>query len=47
MKNGASFRKIRVEVTAHGRGKLQVRTRSGYSVASPKQPTAAASKDRS
>jgi VWFA-related protein len=32
-KNDGSFRKIHVEVTAPGRGKLQVRTRSGYSLA--------------
>jgi Ca-activated chloride channel homolog len=34
-----SFRKIHVEVTAPGRGKLQVRTRSGYSLAPQKQTT--------
>jgi VWFA-related protein len=28
--NGNTFRKIRVEVNAPGRGKLEVRTRSGY-----------------
>jgi len=39
-KNDGSFRKIHVEVTAPGRGKLQVRTRSGYSVA-PQQQIAA------
>ncbi len=46
MRNGDSFHKIRVEVTAPGQGKLQVRTRSGYSVASQKRPATAASKDR-
>ena len=37
--NDGSFRKIHVEVTAPGRGKLQVRTRSGYSLAPQKQTT--------
>jgi VWFA-related protein len=47
MRNDESFRKIRVEVRAPGRGKLQVRTRSGY-IASPRNRTAAgAVKDRS
>jgi Ca-activated chloride channel family protein len=46
-KNEGSFRKIHVEVAAPGRGKLQVRTRSGYSVAPQKQPASGASKDRS
>jgi len=38
-KNDGSFRKIHVEVTAPGRGKLQVRTRSGYSLAPQQQTT--------
>ena len=38
-KNDVSFRKIHVEVRAPGRGKLQVRTRSGYSLAPQKQTT--------
>jgi hypothetical protein len=38
-KNDGSFRKIHVELTTPGRGKLQVRTRSGYSLASQKQTT--------
>jgi len=46
-KNNGSFRKIRVEATAPGRGKLQVRTRSGYSAAPQQQSAAEASKDRS
>jgi VWFA-related protein len=41
-KDDGSFHKIRVEVKAPGRGKLQVRTRSGYSLASQKQTSAAA-----
>ncbi len=45
-KNNGSFRKIRVEVSAPGRGKLQVRTRSGYFAAPQKGPVARASKDR-
>jgi len=39
-KSDGSFRKIRVEVTAPGQGKLLVRTRSGYSVAPQKQTAA-------
>lgn len=46
-KNNGSFRKIHVEVTAPGRGKLQVRTRSGYSPAPQQQSPAEAKKDRS
>jgi len=42
-----SFRKIRVQVRADGRGKLQARTRSGYFAAQPKRPVAGAGKDRS
>jgi len=38
------YRKIRVEVTAPGLGKLQVRTRAGYFAASQKQPIAEESK---
>jgi len=38
-KNDGSFRKIHVEVMAPGRGKVQVRTRSGYSLAPRKQTT--------
>jgi len=41
-KNDGSFRKIHVEVTAPGLGKLRVRTRSGYSVAPQKQSAAGA-----
>jgi Ca-activated chloride channel family protein len=41
-KNDGSFRKIHVDVTAPGLGKLQVRTRSGYSVAPQKQTAAGA-----
>jgi VWFA-related protein len=41
-KDDGSFHKIRVEVKAPGRGKLQVRTRSGYSLASRTQTSAAA-----
>ena len=37
-RNIDSFRKIRVEVTAPGRGKLQLRTRSGYFAAPRKRP---------
>jgi len=39
-RDDGSFRKINVEVTSTGRGKLHVRTRSGYSVAPQKQPAA-------
>ncbi len=46
-RNGDSFRKIRVEVTAPGRGKLHVRTRSGYFAGPQKQPAATASKEGS
>ncbi len=46
-RNDDSFRKIRVEVTAPGLGKLQVRTRSGYSVGALKRPVARASKGQS
>jgi Ca-activated chloride channel homolog len=45
-KGNGSFRKIRVEVAAPGRGKLQVRTRSGYSAAPQQQSAAETSKDR-
>ena len=46
-KNDGSFHKIRVEVTAPGRGKLHVRTRSGYIAGPLKQPVARASKEGS
>jgi Ca-activated chloride channel family protein len=46
-RNGDSFRKIRVEVTAPGRGRLHARTRSGYFAAQQKRSAAGASKDRS
>jgi len=46
-RNDDSFRKIHVEVTAPGLGKLQVRTRSGYSAAALKRPVAGASKGQS
>lgn len=45
-RNDDSFRKIRVKVTAPGRGNLQVRTRSAYFAASHKRSTAEAGKDR-
>ncbi len=45
-KNDGAFRKIRVEVTAPGRGKLLVRTRSGYFAGPEKQAAAMASKER-
>jgi Ca-activated chloride channel family protein len=45
-RNVDSFRKIRVEVTAPGRGKLQLRTRSGYFPAPRKRPEPAAVQDR-
>jgi Ca-activated chloride channel family protein len=45
--NGDSFRKIRVEVTAPGRGKLHVRTRAGYYTGPMKQPATRASKEGS
>ena len=41
-----TFRKIRVEVRAPGRGKLEVRTRSGYFAVPPKQSVAESGKDR-
>lgn len=47
MRNGGTFRKIRVEVTAPGRGNLRVRTRSGYYEGIPKQPVARANKEGS
>jgi Ca-activated chloride channel family protein len=43
-KHDGSFRKIRVEVKAPGRGKLLVRTRSGYFAAPPKPSAGGASK---
>lgn len=43
-KNGDAYRKIHVEVTAPGLGKLQVRTRAGYFAASQRRPVAEASK---
>jgi Ca-activated chloride channel family protein len=46
-KNDGTFRKIHVEVMAPGRGKLQVRTRSGYIAGPLKQPVARASKEGS
>jgi Ca-activated chloride channel family protein len=42
-----SFRKVRVDVRAPGRGKLQARTRSGYFAAPPKRSATGAGKDRS
>jgi len=45
-KNGDSYRKIRVEVAAPGRGKLQVRTRAGYFAAPRKPPADRVSEDR-
>lgn len=42
-----SFRKVRVEVKASGRGKLQIRTRSGYFATSPMHSEVGAGKDRS
>lgn len=45
-RNGDSFQKIRVEVAAPGRGKLEVRTRSGYFAAPPQRPASGAGKDR-
>ncbi len=39
-KQDGTFRKIRVEVKAPGRGKLQVRTRSGYFAAPPNEAVA-------
>jgi len=41
-RSGESFRKVRVEVTARERGKLQVRTRSGYYAGPSKAPVAGA-----
>ncbi len=38
--NDGSFRRIQVQVTAPGRGKLHVRTRSGYSAVSEKHSSA-------
>jgi Ca-activated chloride channel homolog len=46
-KNGDSFRKIHVEVTAPGRGKLRVQTRAGYYAAPQTRPTAGATKEGS
>ena len=43
-RNGDSFQKIHVEVTAPGLGKLQVRTRSGYFAAPLQRPVAGAGK---
>ncbi len=40
MRNAEAFRKIEVKVIAPGHGRLRVRTRSGYSTAAEKQPTA-------
>lgn len=40
-----TFRKIRVDVKAAGRGKLQVRTRSGYLATPPKESAVSAGKD--
>lgn len=44
-RNGNTFRKIRVEVTARGRGKLLVRTRPGYYAAPKKLAVAGARKE--
>lgn len=46
-KNRGQYRKIHVEVTAPGLGKLQVRTRAGYLAASQKPSVAGASKGQS
>jgi hypothetical protein len=46
-KNDGSFRKIRVEVTAPGLGKLRVRTRSGYVAGPQKQAGAGTNKEGS
>jgi len=46
-REGDSFQKVRVEVSARGRGKLNVRTRSGYFTAPQKQRSTGTSKDRS
>jgi len=46
-KNDGSFRKIRVDVTAPGLGKLRVRTRSGYVAGQQKQPGAGTGKEGS
>ena len=46
-KNDGSFRKIRVEVTAPGLGKLRVRTRSGYVAGPQKQAGAGSDKEGS
>jgi len=46
-REGESFRKVRVEVSAPGRGKLNVRTRPGYFAAPHKQGVTGTSKDRS
>jgi VWFA-related protein len=42
VKSANAFRKIEVKVTAHGRGKLRVRTRQGYSPATQPEPAAQA-----
>ena len=46
-REGDSFQKVRVVVSAPGRGKLNVRTRVGYFAAPQKQRPAGSSKDRS
>lgn len=46
-KSGDVYRKVHVEVTAPGLGRLQVRTRAGYFAASQKQPVTGASKGQS
>ena len=46
-RSGDPYRKVHVEVTAHGLGKLQVRTRAGYYAVPQKRPAAGASKEGS
>jgi VWFA-related protein len=46
-RTGDAYRKIHVDVTAPGRGKLHVRTRAGYSAAPQKQHAGGATKEGS
>jgi VWFA-related protein len=46
-REGNSFQRVRVEVSARGRGKLNVRTRSGFFAAPQKQPPTGTGKERS
>jgi VWFA-related protein len=46
-RTGDAYRKIHVNVTAPGRGKMKVRTRAGYSAAPQKQRAGGASKEGS